>query len=169
MAEDRRVGLRTLGSLIPRITAPLGKRRTLAHNLALVWSSIVGPELVGQCLPDRVVGGPRRGAADTGAGAPRAATLRVRATGPAAIVLQHREQEILDRINAYCGYRAVERLAYVQGPLPVRPPAAEPPPLPADRARDVTRQVAAVRSPELRAALERLGRAVARRPRPPES
>jgi hypothetical protein len=52
----------------------------------------------------------------------------------------------------------------VQGPLPTPPSRRVVPPLDAARARAIDTKVAGIGDPELRAALARLGSAIARRP-----
>jgi len=79
-----------------------------------------------------------------------------------ALELQHRAPLVVERINLFFGREAVTRLALVQGPLPLPPPAASPPtrPLAPGEAAALDRQLAGVASVELREALARLGRRV---------
>ena len=58
------------------------------------------------------------------------ATLVLRIEGPRAIEVQHRAAQILERINAYFGYRAVTDMRFLQAPIArvARPKThAEPP------------------------------------------
>ena len=91
------------------------------------------------------------------------AALRVRVGGAAALEIQHMEPQIIERVNGYFGYRAIDRLQLVQGPLPAPPLRRMPPPLDAARARAIETKVAGIGDPDLRAALARLGSAIARR------
>ena len=61
------------------------------------------------------------------------ATLVLRIEGPRAIEVQHRAAQILERINAYFGYRAVTEMRFLQAPISrvARPKRAPKPPLPA--------------------------------------
>ena len=157
--DDIRRGVRRLGALVPQLTKGLGAQRSGAAHLALAWAEIVGPQLARQSQPSKLSGGPGR-----------PATLRLRATAAAAFEMQHRHDELLQRINAYLGYAAVARLQFVQGPVGKRrapPPPAPPTP---ERQRSVEAEAAAVADPQLRAALTRLGLAIARHnaaPKPP--
>ena len=66
------------------------------------------------------------------------------------------------RINGYFGYRAVTRIALVQGPPPLPEHTAPPPPrplLPAER-QALDRRLDGISDPALRMALERLGSAI---------
>ncbi|MGB8708466.1 MAG: DUF721 domain-containing protein, partial [Methyloceanibacter sp.] len=38
--------------------------------------------------------------------------------GPRAIEVQHRAEQILERVNIYFGYRAVAQLRFLQAPVP---------------------------------------------------
>jgi hypothetical protein len=74
---------------------------------------------------------------------------------------QHREPQIIERINAYLGHRAVDRLKLIQGPMPNRRPAGAPlPPLSPADSRAVDSTVSGVGDSELRSRLVRLGRSL---------
>jgi len=75
------------------------------------WPDIVGSALAECSLPERLTF-PRD---DKHGG-----SLYIRVQGSMAIELQHFEPMVIDRINSYYGYRAVERLIYRHGPVPVR-------------------------------------------------
>ena len=49
------------------------------------------------------------------------ATLILRVEGPAAIEIQHRSGLIIERINRFFGWQAVDRIALRQAPLARRP------------------------------------------------
>ena len=96
-----------LSSLIQRITAGSFEARGLAAaGIAAEWPAIVGETVAACSWPDRL-------RAD--------GTLRICVSGPVAVELQHLEPQILERIAAYYGYRAVTRIAYVN-----RAPSARP-------------------------------------------
>jgi hypothetical protein len=48
--------------------------------------------------------------------------------GPRAIELQHRSEQILERVNMYFGYRAIAQLRFLQAPLPKPKTQAPTPP-----------------------------------------
>lgn len=148
--EARRTGMRALAAPISAVARPVLKRRGLAGGrIVAEWPEIVGAALAACSCPERL-NQPRSG----GPG-----TLKIRVDGPLAIELQHLEPVIIERINGYFGYQAVERLAMIRGPLPPRPVAAvEKPPAPdADALRGAAAQVAGIEDEALRAALESLG------------
>lgn len=152
--EKRRGGLRAIAAEVPRIAgAALGKRGFGEAQLVTQWDAVIGPELAAKLSPERIAF-PR--------GERRNGTLRLRVASAFAVEAQHLEPVLIERINAFFGYGAVARLAFVQGP-PVN--AVPPPPtlrkLSAEEQRAIDSRVARVADPELRAALARLGTAIA--------
>ena len=152
--EKRRGGLRAIAAEIPRIAgAALGKRGFGEAQLVTQWEAVIGEELAAKLSPERLVfpRGERRGG-----------TLRLRVASAFAVEAQHLEPVLIERINAFFGYGAVARLAFIQGPPLTAAPA---PPrlrkLSAEEQRDIESRVAGVADPELRDALVRLGSAVA--------
>jgi hypothetical protein len=153
--EKRRGSMRALASEIAKVAAPaLGKRGFAAAQLITEWQSIVGAAWADKVTPDRL---------SFPAGERRDATLRVRVASGLGPEVQHSAPLLLERINSFFGYRAVARLALVQGPpsRPQRPPPRRlPPPLAAAERQALDRRLAAVEDPDLRAALRRLGEAM---------
>lgn len=153
--RPRRQGTTRLAPLIDRLTAPALRHRGLAAATVVQdWDRIVGPDLAAWTRPVRLTG-----AHDANGGA-----LSVRVPSARALELQHRAEQIIERINGYYGFRAVARIKLLQGP--VSRPA--PPPPPRDPAREQARlaAVADMADGPLKDALADLARAVARR-RPP--
>ena len=152
--EKRRGSLRAIGAEIPRIAgAALGKRGFGEAQLVTQWEAVIGVELAEKLTPERLAF-PR--------GERRNGTLRLRVASAFATEAQHLEPVLIERINAFFGYGAVTRLAFTQGP----PLAATPTPAPlrqlsAEEQRAIDSRVAGVADPDLRAALKRLGSAVA--------
>ena len=149
-AGRRGRGLRALAATLPKVTGrALGRRGLAESGLIADWPAVVGAELAAitafRGFTPRI---PREGR-------DRSLTLRVDAGH--ALVLQHLAPQVIERVNGYLGYRAVTHLKLQQGPPDKTAPAQRPatPFKPAPKTRDV-----AVEDPELRAALERLGRAL---------
>jgi hypothetical protein len=154
VAEERRGRLRALAAEVPRIAgAVLGKHGFAEAQLIAQWAAIVGEDIAQAISPEKL---------SFGRGERREGTLHLRVTPALALEIQHREPVLLERINAFFGYRAVARLALRQAPpagatrrLPPRPR-----PLDGSERRWLDRRLADIEDPELRAALERLGEAV---------
>jgi hypothetical protein len=158
-------GLRALGNSLTAVTKRAFARRGLTGaDLARQWPAIVGRDLAAQCRPRQL----RFPKAGPGGGGAVDGRLTLRVAPGWALEVQHLEPLMLERINGYFGYRAVARLRLQQAPIG-RGAAARPAPT-AEAARPLAPaeeaalhdQVASVADEELRAALERLGRAVRR-------
>lgn len=144
---NRRGRFKRLGATVPGLIRPLAKARgTALASLLAEWPLIVGDELARVSLPEKLTG----------------TTLRLLVMPSAALVLQHDAPQIVARINAYYGRAAVARLSLVQGPLPMAAPPRKParPTLPADRQAALKAATADLKDERLKAALERLGRAI---------
>ena len=102
---DRVGGIRTLATLMPKLTRPiLGRRGFAVASVITEWATIVGIELAGSSQPEKLVfpRGERVGG-----------VLHVRVAGGVATELQHLEPQVVERINGHFGYRAVSRLKLV--------------------------------------------------------
>ncbi|HYC67554.1 DUF721 domain-containing protein [Brevundimonas sp.] len=144
---------RALQGLIKELDAKFGRG---ASALEPRWTEIVGERLARVTRPQKLSKG--RG----GAGG----TLELRVAGPAALLVQHQSEEILQRVNLFLGPGSVDKLSIAQGPVkppaglskPGRPPAG-PRPLPAYQEAELKAGLADAPDP-LKGPLERLGRAV---------
>ena len=144
-----------LSSLIGKITAKSFESRGLvAAGIAAEWPAIVGEAVAASSWPQRLG---------------RDGTLRVCVSGPVAVELQHLEPQILERIAAFYGYRAVTRIAYVNSAPSPRPPRVSerrtPPKIDSESAARVETAVDSTRDHRLRSALAALGQAVLARPK----
>ena len=138
-----------LAALIGRIAAKSFESRGLAAaEITAEWPAIVGEALAACSWPERLG---------------RDGTLRVCVSGPVAVELQHLEPQILERIAAYYGYRAVTRIAYVNRAAPPKAPGRErrtPPKIDSESAARVENTVNSTRDNRLKSALAALGHAV---------
>jgi len=146
-----RRGLTTLGQSLARVTTrTMGRRGFSEAAIVTRWPEIVGRPLADHSRPFRMVF-PR--------GARRGGTLHLTVSGAFAPDFAHLSPQIIDRINGYFGYGAVDRLELHHGPIAYRAPAAAkapdlgaaPPPEPA-----LAATIAKVDDQDLRAALTRL-------------
>jgi hypothetical protein len=155
VSEERRRGsLRAIAAEVPKIAGPvLGKRGFAEAQLVAQWPAIIGEELARGASPEKL---------SFTRGERREGTLHLRVAPALALEIQHREPVLIERINAFFGYRAVARLALKQGP-PSRPADRRPPQLRAlneEERRQLDGRLTDVEDPGLRAALQRLGEAV---------
>ena len=144
--------VRRIGGLVARVGGRAFARRGFREAKLLTgWAAIVGPDFAARCVPEKLR---------------RDGTLVLRADGATALLLQHVEPQLRERIAVFAGYEAVKRLVCRQQPLPP-PPAVRREPGPARNAPAGARAaLATVSDDALREALERLGRRVAGANRP---
>jgi hypothetical protein len=149
-ASERRPGFRAAGASLQRVVGPIVARHGggVLARLKSEWATIVGPELAAYTWPESLG---------------RDGALKLRVASVKALELQHRAPLVIERINLFFGRAAVTRLSLTQAPLPLAPPPAPHQAgrtLAAGEAAALDRQLADVASPELREALDRLGRRI---------
>jgi hypothetical protein len=120
------------------------------------WDDIVGPEIAALAEPIRMQWVRTR---DPHEAPP--ATLILRVDGPAALEIAHLRGVILERVNRYLGWQAVDKVALRQAPLIYRrrPPR---PKIDEGAAAAIAAQMAGIADDRLRTALGRLGAAIKR-------
>lgn len=119
-------------------------------RLKAQWRDIVGEDIAKYCAPEKL----------TGKKTERTLTLRV--IPQAAPLVQHRGEEIRQRVRTAVG-GVVSRLKLVQGPLPGAEPKLDRVvrrPLTAEELSALQRAVAEIESPQLREATMALGKAM---------
>ena len=116
----RKRGATPLADLVTPLIGPVLARQGFGEaDVLMHWAEIVGEHLAERCRPVKLQWRPRP--ADPSA-AMEPATLIVRVEGAFALQLQHMAAVVLERVNAYFGWRCVGKLVLKQGPLPVAPP-----------------------------------------------
>jgi hypothetical protein len=129
-------------------------------DVLVSWPDIVGERLAAYSQPIKM-DWPRRGTAAPKGGRPEPASLVVRVEGAFAIELQHQAPVIVERVNAYYGWRCVGRLVLKQGPVRRTPPEGVPSfELDAAEAGRVAAATGPIVDEPLKEALGRLGTAV---------
>ncbi len=141
-----------MSRMVPEVAGKaLGKKGQGYGKLVTDWPAIVGAEMAGFTQPMKLAF-PRGERAD--------ATLTIDVVPARAIEIQHALPQLIERVNAVFGYRAVARVKMVQRP-PTRPSAiANLRPLTPVEEMDLVALTSVVEDDELRLALEGLGRAV---------
>jgi hypothetical protein len=151
---------RPLADLVNRCLGDVFARQGFASaDIVIHWPDIVGPEVAAHAEPMQLKWPrmPRGGDEEAGP-----ATLVLRVEGPAAVEIQHLAGVILERVNRFYGWRAVDRIALRQAPLARRAkprPASGPS---ADAVAKVAATLPDIADESLRAALARLGAAIKR-------
>jgi hypothetical protein len=139
-----------VGVAVSKLAAPIIARRGggILVRLKAEWAIIVGDDWAAVTWPSALS---------------RDGVLKLRTACSAALELQHRAPLIIERINLFFGRQAIRRLTLVQGPLPLGPTPRRPMTrsLSPSEIEALDAQLSRVSDPELRAALARLGRALA--------
>lgn len=143
---------RSVAELLPDAgRASFRKFGFVQHAIVSRWAEIVGQRYAGVSAPEsiRFPQGKRANG-----------TLTLTVAGAHAPMMQHVAPEIVERVNRFFGYPAVERVTMRQGsvakPAP-KPPIPELKPVPVELGDSLR----AVGDPELRAVLESLARGIA--------
>ncbi|GAB4143073.1 MAG: DciA family protein [Sphingomonadales bacterium] len=152
---DQRHGTARLDALLPKAARRAYRAFGFVESAIVTqWRHIVGPMLAAHSLPERLRFGP---------GKRVGGSLQIRVEGAFALELQHYAPLIIERVNGYFGYRAVDRLVIKQGPLPAAPVAApvQNPPLTAAARQRIESATTDVHDERLKAGLRRLGALIA--------
>ncbi|WP_297802550.1 DciA family protein [uncultured Brevundimonas sp.] len=127
-----------------------------ANSLEPRWAEIVGERIARVSNPMRII----KGKGNAGG------VLELKVVGPAALLVQHQQEEIINQVNLYLGSKTVEKIRIQQGPVKALTSAAKPksrtrpplPPIPPAAEAELEQSVAHL--PEhLRKALTKLGKA----------
>ena len=148
-------GMTSMGDLAAAALAPVTGRRGLAAGEMLArWQAIAGSDIAAICTPERISW--PRGKSD---GTARPGVLVLRAARAHAIDVQHLSATIVERVNAYFGYKAVASIRLRQK-APARPAPERPAPAPlgAEAEAALDQALSAISDDGLREALQRLGR-----------
>lgn len=158
-------GSRALGSFVPGLTKKAFEKYGFsAATLITDWATIVGKDLAGYTAPERLKW-PKfvETYAETEADAKGrpGATLDLKVEPARALEVEYRRAQIAERINAYFGYRAIEKIRLFQSTIekPIsrkirKPLASDIQPLPN------------IADDGLRAALEAMGAGIRGRKKP---
>jgi len=148
--RPRANGVRSVSDLLGNAGGAAFRRfGFVQHSIVTRWDEIVGPRYACVTAPESI---------RFPHGRKSQGVLNLVVEGAHAAMLQHVVPTIIERVNRFFGYSAIERVAFRQGrvaPPPVRAaaPAARAP-LPAELG-DSLREIG---DPELRAVLESLAR-----------
>jgi hypothetical protein len=149
-SQPRVGGVRSISDLLGKAGGPAFRRfGFVQHAIVSRWGEIVGPRYAAVTAPESIRFPP---------GLKSQGVLSLVVAGAHAPMIQHVAPTIIDRVNRFFGYSAVQRVAVRQGR--VSPPAAAAavpaPPLPV--AADLGDSLRGVADPELHAVLEALAR-----------
>lgn len=137
------------------IRPALTKRGFSEPRLLTEWDTVVGAQIAGLCRPVKLGYASKQG---------MGGTLTIGALGASALEVQHLQPQIIERVNAHYGYRAISRIRLVQLGAEAFEAHKKGRKTPSHRPETVARireTVQPVVDEGLRAALERLGKNIA--------
>ena len=120
--------VRAVGSFVPKLTTKVFEKYGF-HSAEIMtnWAQVAGADVAAWSEPERIRW-PRSPNVETedNATGRQGATLVIRVEPARALDIEYRGAEIIERINRYFGYRAVETLRIVQAPLTRKADTAKP-------------------------------------------
>ena len=124
------ISAKAVGSMVPGLTRKAFERFGFSTATLLTdWAQIVGADLARYTAPDRLKWprGGTNGSDDEPAEGParQGATLVLRVDLGRGIDIQYKARQLIERINAHFGYRAVAEIRIIQAPVEGALPAPE--------------------------------------------
>jgi hypothetical protein len=154
-----RRGAQPVSDLVSKLLDPVIERRAgMTMDLLASWEEIVGSRHASLSRPEKL-NWPRRAAEDDPF---EPATLVVACESGHAVFLQHDSDNVVARVNDYFGFSAVKRLKLLQKPVNVAPSRTVGNKIsqPDDNPSQLDELIKDVEDPDLKKALEKLGRGV---------
>ena len=154
---------------VPRLTKTAMQKFGFSTAALLTdWAAIVGEDLARHTRPQKLKW-PRAvetyGETPAEASGRPGATLRLQVDAARALDVQYKGRQIIDRINAYFGYRAIADMRIEQVPMPAAVPAPTPREVVAGKPREPRQHIdlGQISDERLRSALERVQKGISRR------
>jgi hypothetical protein len=148
---------RPLAALVAKPLNDAFKKQGFAsREIVTRWPQIAGAEIAQFAEPVRMQW-PRQADDESAPG-----TLVLRVDGPAAIEVQHHSGLIIERVNRFFGWQAIDRVVLRQAPLSRKNVRKPRPKLDPAAAKAVAEGLTGIADEPLRTALGRLGAAVKR-------
>jgi hypothetical protein len=154
-----RRGAQPLQSLLDECLEPSLKAKGFASSaIHLHWPEIAGAALSPWSEPVSLRWPPRPPGMDPEK-AKDGAVLTIKVEGAFALELQHQIPLVIQRVNSFFGWRCVEKILLKQGPVRkgIEPEPKRRKQLTAETSRQLDSLLSPVSSPDLKAALARLG------------
>ena len=151
MSTFQRKGAFQIAEVANRLIDPVLVRKA-GINTALIgcWDEIAGPDFADCTRPEKITW-PRRNSEMTGeSSGVEPGVLTIACEGARALFLTHAQGELIQRINGFFGYPAIRQIRIVQKPVT---------PLHAENAR-LQGMTGEIENASLKAALDKLGRAI---------
>lgn len=160
-SQNRRTAARGVADILGRVLEPVLARKTgMRLDLIKIWPEIVGEQFADQTRPEKIKW-PRRSHEDDPF---KPAQLIVACEPSVALFFQHEEASILERLNVFFGFQAVDRIRILQKPVmgAERQQTSVEKPISKAQREKIGFMLAKVEDPDLRETLARLGKGVIR-------
>lgn len=157
--SQRRVRAKTVGELAPALMRPAFEKFGFPAAAILTdWAAIAGADIASYTAPERLKWPRNRPEDGASARNQTGATLVLRVGGARALEVEYMRGQLIERINACFGYRAVSEIRIIQAPVDPgnAKPRRELPPPPADMPT-----LDGIDDDRLKAAFERMARGLA--------
>jgi hypothetical protein len=156
-AMNKRSHPKPLADLVaPCVAAVFARQGFTSCEIVTHWDDIVGAEIAAMAEPLRMQWIRNH---DPDESLP--ATLVLRVEGPAALEIQHMSGVIIERVNCYLGWQAIDKLSMRQGPRARRGRASRRL-IDGAAAAAIAAKMTGIADDGLRTALGRLGAAIKR-------
>jgi len=162
MSTFQRYGAMQISEAANRLIDPvLAKKAGISTALIGSWDEIAGADFADCTRPEKITW-PRRNSEMTGeSSGVEPGMLTIACEGARALFLTHAQGELIQRINGFFGYPAIRQIRIVQKPVtPLHKYRRKPRPLSASETARLDTMVRDIENDKLKAALDRLGRAV---------
>ena len=165
--KNRRKPARQIADLMPDVLSDaLAKKTGMTLDLIAGWEDIAGPEFAPFTLPEKITW-PRHERDPGNAAAGHApGMLHLAYDGHRALFIQHALPQLVERLNGFFGYEAVDRIRLVQKPVARQPVKRRcKPEIDAGEQERLDGVLERIGDERLRKSLERMGRGVIARQR----
>lgn len=145
--------MKNLRSLLHKITTPISQQQGFVRaSILLDWHLIVGERFANFCQPEKISFPVER---RTGG------RLTLKTSSAFALEISHLEPLIVERINRYFGYKAVDKLLIKNGKVTHRTPKKHPQPhVSPEQLIHIESLLDGIDHPALRATLIELGKGI---------
>lgn len=145
--------MKNLRSVLNKLTTPISQQQGFVRaSILLDWHLIVGDRFANFCQPEKITFPLER---RTGG------RLTLKTSSAFALELSHLEPLIVERINRYFGYKAVDKLMIKNGQIKPRVVKKQPcPEVSSDQLTEIECMLDGIEDPKLKAALIELGKGV---------
>jgi len=152
----RRRNALPMAELATKVLAPVVARRAaMTVDLVTAWPDIAGSQHAAYTMPEKI-NWPRKANEDDPFSP---GTLLVRCDGARAVLIQHETSQLIERVNLFFGFHAIEKIKLVQKPVSrLKQKSEHKLPQPDVESRKKLDAILdRIADPQLRASLEKLG------------